>query len=123
MLSIFYGQYRWLTSGIVASSVEQHEESLAASFERRARGQLHNIADDLADTSNRDDAGAQRILDRAISQNELIVGLHFSRSDGTDVRAGIVASRPNDGSTLWTDEQLYMSYPVIRDDQTLGMLT
>ena len=123
MLSIFYGQYRWLTSGIVASSVEQHEVSLAGSFERRARGQLHSIADSLADVSTRDDAAAQQILDRAISQNEVLVGLHFSRTDGTEIRSGIVAARPNEGSTLWGDEQLYMSYPVNVDDRTIGTLT
>lgn len=123
MLSIFYGQYRWLTSGIVASSVEQHEESLAGSFERRARGQLHNIADKLGDASNENDAIAQQILERAIAENEMLVGLHFSRADGADIRSGIVASRPKDGSALWGDEQLYMSYQVTLDDQAIGTLT
>ncbi len=39
ILALFYGQYQWMASGIVTSSVEQHGESLAGSFERRARGQ------------------------------------------------------------------------------------
>ena len=123
MLSIFYGQYRWLTSGIVASSVEQHEESLAGSFERRARGQLHNIADSLADASGSDDAATQQILARAIAENEVLVGLDFSRVAGSDIRSGIVASEPTNGSTLWSDEQLYMSYPVTLNDQVIGTLT
>jgi len=123
MLSIFYGQYRWLTSGIVTSSVEQHEESLTGSFERRARGQLHNIADKLANSGAGGNAAAQRILDRAIIENEMLVGLKFTRADGTDIRSGIVAREPVDDSSLWGGEQLYMSYPVIRENQEIGILT
>jgi hypothetical protein len=121
MLSIFYGQYRWLTSGIVASSVEQHEVSLAGSFERRARGQLHNIADELADAA--DGEAARQVLQRAIVRNEMLVGLHFAHVDGTDVQSGVVARKPVDGSTLWGDEQLYMSYQVTSEDQEIGTLT
>lgn len=123
MLSIFYGQYRWLTAGIVASSVEQHEESLAASFERRARGQLHNIADNLAGTIDDDEISALRILDRAIANNEMLVGLHFMRKDGIEFQSGIVANEPVEGSALWGAGQLYMKYPVVQQDQDIGTLT
>jgi hypothetical protein len=51
MLFIFYGQYRWLASGIVSSSVDQHYVSLKESFERQARGELHRIADSLSGLS------------------------------------------------------------------------
>ena len=47
MLSMFYGQYRWLASSIVETSAEQHNVILSASYERRARAQLHRIADEL----------------------------------------------------------------------------
>jgi len=123
MLSIFYGQYRWLTSGIVASSVEQHEESLAASFERRARGRLHNIADNLAESAGDDATNARRILNRAIAENEMLVGLRFVHNNGADIQAGIVASEPVEGNTLWGGEQLYMAYPVTQEDQRIGTLT
>jgi len=123
MLSIFYGQYRWLTSGIVASSVEQHEETLAASFERRARGQLHNIADNLADAENDNETSSLRVLERAIIEHEMLVGLRFLRADGIDIRSGIVANEPVDGSTLWGNEQLYMTYPIVGESRELGILT
>jgi len=123
MLSIFYGQYRWLTSGIVASSVEQHEETLAASFERRARGQLHNIADNLADAENDNETNSLRVLERAIIEHEMLVGLRFLRADGIDIRSGIVANEPVDGSTLWGNEQLYMTYPIVGESRELGILT
>ena len=123
MLSIFYGQYHWLTSGIVASSVEQHQESLAASFERRARGQLHNIGDNLAEAGNNDEVAMRRILDRAMSGNDMIVGLHFVGADGMDLRSGIVSNEPVDDATLWGSEQLYMAYPVVQDGREIGKLT
>ena len=64
MLSIFYGQYRWLTAGIVGASVGQHDTSLTASFERRARGQLHRIADSLSGADATDLVLVRILLDR-----------------------------------------------------------
>ena len=37
MLSMFYGQYRWLASEIVADSSAEHLTFLKQSFERRTR--------------------------------------------------------------------------------------
>lgn len=122
MLSIFYGQYQWLTSGIVATSVKQHEVSLTASFERQARGQLHNIADSLAASDDDDIATLQRALDQIVRESEILVGLHFVRPDGVDIRSGPVANEPTSGNTLWGDEQLFMKYPVMKDDQEIGSL-
>lgn len=123
MLSIFYGQYRWLTSGIVASSVEQHQESLAESFERRARGQLHNIGDALAKAGDISDTELRLILDRARSDNDMIVGLRYVTSGGMDLQSGVVASASDAGTTQWGREQLYMAYPVVLDGRELGTLT
>ena len=75
MLSIFYGQYRWLTSGIVASSVEQHDASLSGSFERQARGQSHRIADSLSATDGGDHASQLLVLNRAIANSDDLIGL------------------------------------------------
>ena len=47
MLSMFYGQYRWLARQIVATSYEEHRSLVEASFERRMRAQLHEVADTL----------------------------------------------------------------------------
>jgi diguanylate cyclase (GGDEF)-like protein/PAS domain S-box-containing protein len=103
--------------------VEQHEETLAASFERRARGQLHNIADNLADAENNDETSSRRVLERAIIEHEMLVGLRFLRDDGVDIRSGIVANESVDGGTLWGSEQLYMTYPVVRESREIGILT
>ena len=59
ILAIFYGQYRWMTAGIVSSSVVQHDESLAASFERRARGRLYRLAVSISESSVQSAAAAR----------------------------------------------------------------
>ena len=97
MLSIFYGQYRWLTADIVASSVEHHEESLAANFERRARARLDDVADNISMLENRDDVSVRRILERAISEYVDVVGLRFTRPNGSALISGTIAETPLDG--------------------------
>jgi hypothetical protein len=91
MLSIFYGQHQWLTSGIVATSVQQHEASLAASFERRARGQLYRIANSISESEFVEAAATRSILNQAIAANEALVGLQYTHSNGSIELVGIVA--------------------------------
>jgi len=122
MLSIFYGQYRWLTAGIVGASVGQHDTSLAASFERRARGQLHRIADSLSATDHSDLELTGSLLDREITSSENLTGLRFVPLDGAEVQSGQIVEQPADGDTIWRADQLYMSYPVIRDESEIGTL-
>jgi diguanylate cyclase (GGDEF)-like protein/PAS domain S-box-containing protein len=122
MLSIFYGQYRWLTAGIVDASVGQHHSSLAASFERRARGQLHRIADSLSAAQANDLALISSLLDREITSSENLTGLRFVPLDGSEVQSGQIVEQPADGDTIWRADQLYMSYPVIRDESEIGTL-
>lgn len=122
MLSIFYGQYRWLASGIVSSSVEQHEISLSASFERRARGHLHRTADSLS-TTDSDNYGAQLlVLNRAIADSDDLVGLRYVQSGGINVQSGEPVDDPAaDGYVLRADH-LYMTYAVRRDEIEMGTL-
>lgn len=122
MLSIFYGQYRWLTADIVANSVEQHEDSLAASFERRARARLHDIADDIGNLDVRDEAAVISVLNHTVAGSGNVVGLRFSSSDGHVVTSGVVMHTPSNGNVLWANGQLYMRYPVITDDIEIGHL-
>jgi diguanylate cyclase (GGDEF)-like protein/PAS domain S-box-containing protein len=123
MLSIFYGQYRWLTADIVASSVEHHEESLAASFERRAQARLDDVADNISILENRDDVSVRRILESAISEYVDVVGLRFTRPNGSTLISGAIAETPLDGYVLWSNQQLYMRYPVLQDGAEIGQLS
>ena len=123
MLAIFYGQYRIVTSGIVSSSVEQHGVSLAASFERRARGQLYRLADLIAESNPVDARATRDILADAVSDNETLIGLRYTSADGASVESGLVSEEAVDENPLWRPERLYMSFPVIQDGASIGTLS
>ena len=123
MLSIFYGQHQWLTSGIVATSVQQHEASLAASFERRARGQLYRIANSISESEFVEAAATRSILNQAIAANEALVGLQYTHSNGSIELVGIVAEEPVAGNTLWRSDRLYMKFPVVSNNENIGSLS
>ena len=122
MLSIFYGQYRWVTSGIVNSSVAQHGDSLAASFERRARGQLYRVANSISESTVSSDAGTQQLLERAVADSDTLIGISFRDADGTEVETGTVGNAPSDGNMLWRERRLTMTFPVARNDTIMGTL-
>jgi diguanylate cyclase (GGDEF)-like protein/PAS domain S-box-containing protein len=122
MLTMFYGQYRWLADGIVDASVREHNLSLEASFERRSRGTLHRIADELAslpDTA--DEVAALAIIEDAVRSNEYLVGLRFERVDGVDIQAGEVTEMSG-AETQWEANRVYVTYPVLNEERQLGML-
>ncbi|MGI9202802.1 MAG: EAL domain-containing protein [Woeseiaceae bacterium] len=123
ILTLFYGQYRWLTADIVASSVEQHEETLAEGFERSTLTQFGIIAASIAESDTITGESIRNTLDRAIIENESLVGLRFTDQAQIDITSGVVAQSPNAGSTIWTSEQLFVRQPVIRNDAEIGQLT
>ncbi len=122
MLVIFNGQYRWLASGIVSSSVEQHYVSLSGSFERQARGELHRIADSLSVVDAGDYAGKLLVMSGAIASSSDLVGLRFVQADSTNVQSGEPVEDPGTERYIWHEDYLTMSYPVQRDDVDLGTL-
>lgn len=123
MISMFYGQYRWLAGGIVGTSVDQHNASLAESFERQARGQLHEIADALADLAEPgDEARAVAIIERARRDSDDLVGLRFEGNDGVRVQAGEIAIDVGNAPAEWRPDRLYLTYPVTRGEEQIGRL-
>ena len=123
ILFIFYGQYRWLTSGIVTSSVEQHGDSLAASFERRARGQLYRTAVDLSEITGDDIRVRQQVLDAAIHSSDSLEGLRYTMPDGSVLESGTIAAEPEETASIWGSELLLMRLPVRPEDGELGHLS
>jgi diguanylate cyclase (GGDEF)-like protein/PAS domain S-box-containing protein len=122
ILSIFYGQYRWLTGGMVAISVEQYGASLAGSFERRARGQLYRVADAIREADVNSATGTREILGQAIRDNEALIGLRYTHADGTAMLSGQVTEDPVSDNVLWRSDRLYMKFPVVRDGANIGSL-
>jgi diguanylate cyclase (GGDEF)-like protein/PAS domain S-box-containing protein len=123
LLSMFYGQYRWLADGIVDASVQQHYAMLEASFERRARGILHRVADELAAVEPPlDDAKLLAVVESAVVSSDNLVGLRFENSGGLHIQAGEITDMSDAEAAQWDANRLYITYPVIRDEQEIGTL-
>jgi diguanylate cyclase (GGDEF)-like protein/PAS domain S-box-containing protein len=123
ILFIFYGQYRWMTSGIVASSVEQHRDSLAASFERRARGQLYRVAVEMSEIGAAEDPIRRHVMDQAISASDALEGLRYTSASGDLLESGTIDVEPAEQGTVWGEERLLMRMPVEVGDASLGFLS
>ncbi|MBT8107578.1 MAG: EAL domain-containing protein [Gammaproteobacteria bacterium] len=119
MLSMFYGQYRWLARQLVATSYEEHRVLLEASFERRLRADLHAIADMLPVDAG-DENALLTGLERAMAANPDLVGLRYEDDAGQTWTSGIYPDVPYTSELTWLDEQLLMTYPVIRGERELG---
>jgi len=123
MLSLFYGQYRWLASDIVRSSVEEYNAILEGSFEARARARLHRIADTIAITAEQvDPASISTLLEAATVNNKNLLGLRYVRPEMPDLQAGNVPVEAGNVSTEWGSDNLYLVYPVMLDDKKFGLL-
>jgi len=123
MLSMFYGQYRWLANEIVAASAEQHDAFLYASFERRVRAQLHAMADEFAlEIGAPDSPSVNTILNRLTTDNAMLAGLRFNGNNIAPVQSGDIPTVPSGDTVAWLADRLIMSYPVVRDDTRLGAL-
>ncbi len=121
MLSVFYAQYRSLAREIVTTSAADYETLLAASFERRARARLHDVADKLlAGTDAGDTITIVNRLEQAIADRAGLDGLVFEGVNG--IRAGAGVAVPDGGAVVWLDEYLALRYPVMVNDSTVGQL-
>jgi len=123
MLSMFYGQYRWLAHEITSTSAAEHDAFLRGSYERRVRAQMHTAADSLssgADATN--PASVLTILSRAIANNETLAGLRFVSADLDMRQAGSLPNVDISDAVTWLPENLVMTYPVVRANQELGVL-
>ena len=124
MLTLFFGQYRWLAEEITTTSSAEHDEFLRASYERRARSQMHAIADDLeAALAAAEPENVPLIMDRAIADSPTLEGLRFDGAGAGTWESGdmpeIDASEPLD----WLPDNLVMSYTVSREGRDIGRLT
>ncbi len=120
MLSMFYGQYRWLANQIVSTSYEEHRNLLEASFERRMRAELHAIANEMPAESSRDPDAVVDALDRALSANPELNGLRFTNTAGESWSSGDFPAAEYTSETTWLAEQMLITYPVIRGQQEVG---
>ena len=121
MLSMFYGQYRWLAHQITATSYEEHRVLLEGSFERRLRADLHAIADTLPVESG-DENAILNAVKRAMAAHPELVGLRYEDAAGQAFVSGNYPDISGSSEVTWLDEQLLMTYPVVRNDQEFGYI-
>ena len=123
MLSMFYGQYRWLSNEIREASSAEHDHFIEESFERRARFELHVTAGILVldiDIDNSSDVF--RILNRSLSGDDSLTGIRFTSKDSQSVQAGHFPSIETGGEMAWLQNNLILSYTVVANGVTLGEL-
>lgn len=123
MLSAFFLQYRWLADEITSTSAAEHNAFLAESFERRARSDMHRIADDLIVAGP---AASQdtivRLLNEAVADNPSLVGIVYRGADGIVLGEGELPSTTIGGGALWLDDYLLLNYDAGSGDAKLGSI-
>ncbi len=121
MLSLFYAQYHWLANQIVTTSYEEHRALLEASYERRMRAQLHAIADSLPDDASSTQLG--NALSRAMNANPSLNGIRFVDNSSRTWSSGNYPRNQDGAETVWLEQQLLLTYPVMRGDRQIGSLS
>ncbi|MGB5247210.1 MAG: EAL domain-containing protein [Woeseia sp.] len=123
VLGSFYLQYRMLAHELVQTGLGQHEQTLAGSFERRARSRLHRVADRLlVDVSESNRVANAATFQDVIAVSDEFVGLRYVAADGTIIEFGEMPAGAEQDAPVWQQDRLYMSYPVERKGEFLGML-
>ena len=124
MLSMFYGQYRWLARQIMSTSFEEHRTLLEESFERRARADLHAIADALPPDMDVSDAmSVTAALSRSLADHPELRGLRLTTAAGESFSSGNYPQFDDVTETTWLDEYLLLSYPVTTDSIEIGRIS
>ena len=124
MLSMFYGQYRWLASQIVATSSEQHYAFMQDSYERRARSRIHDVSDTLPVENVTADANELTLrLSRALGTTDGLTGIRFTDSTGQTWDSGDLPAVDDMATTTWMPERLLIAYPVNRNGKDVGYLS
>jgi diguanylate cyclase (GGDEF)-like protein/PAS domain S-box-containing protein len=123
ILSMFYGQYRWLASEIATRGYEEHNAFLEADFEQRARTRLAGITGSIsASTDLEDQAAILRELNRALTQNEFMTGLRYTDASGRTLQAGNFPTVEITGDTTWLPNDLVLIQQVLNDGTRIGSL-
>jgi diguanylate cyclase (GGDEF)-like protein/PAS domain S-box-containing protein len=123
MLSMFYGQYRWLADQIESASYEEHRSLLESSFERSSRANLHAVADRLPDDLTDIDANiVDRLLDSALDVHPELTGIQLTAASGETWSRGGYSQEVIFTEAIWLEEQLLLTHPVKRDGGVIGVL-
>ncbi len=109
MLSMLYGQYRWLASGVVADGVASHETYLREQLREVNGERMARLADELApDARSGDPSAILAALNRMLAANDDLNGIRFTNSDGATLQAGNVPAVIDGGPAGWSATSLVL---------------
>lgn len=124
MLSVFYGQYRWLANQIVATSSAQHEEQLRDSFEQHAHTLMANAASQLAMAApGTDDTALLKTLNRALVDTQILIGVRYTDRSQNELVVGEFPAGANPMTTTWFTDSLVVASPVVINGVETGLLS
>ena len=124
MLSVFYGQYQWLTSQIIDASSAKYNIRAEASFEERAQTNLHIAADSLHDAVSSDQAAEIILaLDTVLIEHDNLTGVRYVSASNQLFEAGSIPQLAEPAATTWLAQRLVISKPVVIDQIEVGVLT
>lgn len=124
MLSVFYGQYHWLANQITQTSSVEYHRLLQASFERRARAQMHSAADFLnTAAADGDHATLLATLNDILSGNDKLQGIRYTNASGLTYLTGNFPAQGNAGKTIWLTDRLIIAYPILVNDVEIGQMS
>ena len=123
MLSMFYGQYRWLANELVVRSSAEHNLFLEQSYERRVRAQMGDIAALFSEAVDIGDSTAVlRALNAALASYPAMSGIRFTDSSLRTLQVGSFPVSEVVDSVTWLDNDLVMVYDVVVDNERVGTL-
>ena len=123
MLSVFYGQYRWLANQLVDASSTEYHLLAENNFKQKAHAELHNAADGLLVAAASNDATAiSRALNTILIGNEDLTGVRYMASTGESIVSGSYPTTTTLSATTWLAEHLLVSRPIVVGGGEIGIL-
>lgn len=123
MISVFFGQYRWLAERLVASSAVQHEVAQTAEFERRAIIRLNLIAHGIGVHTERSGVTfVTHVLELTLSNDADLIGVAYAGIDGVFASAGEVGPPIPDPKKQIQTGRLALQSDVTRGGISTGTL-
>jgi diguanylate cyclase (GGDEF)-like protein/PAS domain S-box-containing protein len=124
MLSVFYGQYRWLADQLVDASSAQYNQLAEDNFQQKARGELHNASDLIQDAaSSADPSAITRSLNAILLANANLTGVRYTSPSGETTLSGNYPETLDSSESAWLAEHLLLSTPILVDGVPVGILS
>jgi diguanylate cyclase (GGDEF)-like protein/PAS domain S-box-containing protein len=124
MLSMFFGQYRWLAGQMMATSYEERRSLLQMNFDRHSLEELRAISDALpAELEAADENAIVPALERVLISNPNLAGMQVALSTGATFTVGAYPQIEGGPDSVWLDDYLLRSGPIVRNELEIGRIS